>query len=136
MAENNDKPKKFRRTRKLETVRERSTKSIDNPKKISRISKTRAKVKHVAGKVVETGKKEVYIPMPDNRAGRFLNKRRSFMPTYFVNSWRELKQVSWPGRKETWQLTFAVFVFAFVFGLLITVTDYGLDKLFKKLILK
>lgn len=55
---------------------------------------------------------------------------------YFKGAWKELRQVSWPGRRETWQLTFAVFVFAVVFGLAITVTDYGLDKVFKKVILK
>ncbi len=55
---------------------------------------------------------------------------------YFRNAWKELRLVTWPGRRETWQLTFAVFIFAVVFGLLVTVTDYGLDKLFKKVLLK
>jgi preprotein translocase SecE subunit len=55
---------------------------------------------------------------------------------YFRESWKELRQVSWPGRRETWQLTFAVFIFALVFGLMITVVDYGLDKLFQKILLK
>ena len=66
--------------------------------------------------------------------GRLLAK--IFLINYFRDAWKELKQVSWPGRRETWQLTFAVFVFAAVFGLLITVTDYGLDKIFKKILLK
>jgi preprotein translocase SecE subunit len=59
-----------------------------------------------------------------------------FFLRYFRNSWKELREVTWPNRRETWQLTFAVFVFAIIFGALITVTDYGLDKLFKKVILK
>lgn len=55
---------------------------------------------------------------------------------YFKNSWKELREVTWPGRKETWQLTFAVFVFAIVFGLLVTVIDLGLVKLFRDVLLK
>ncbi|HLB66423.1 MAG TPA: preprotein translocase subunit SecE [Candidatus Saccharimonadales bacterium] len=58
------------------------------------------------------------------------------VPSYFKNSFKELKQVTWPGRRETIKLTFAVFMFAIGFGALITVTDYGLDQLFKKVLLK
>ena len=74
--------------------------------------------------------------MPDNKVGRFLNKRRSWVPSYFINSWKELKQVTWPGRRETWRLTLAVFVFAMVFGTIIAIVDKGLEDLFKKVILK
>ena len=55
---------------------------------------------------------------------------------YFRDSWRELRNVTWPSRKETRQLTSAVFAFAIVFGLAVTVIDYGLDKIFKNLLLK
>lgn len=58
------------------------------------------------------------------------------VPRYFVNSWRELKLVTWPGRRETWRLTGAVFVFAIVFGLMITVVDKAIDRIFKEIILK
>lgn len=58
------------------------------------------------------------------------------VPRYFRNSWRELRQVTWPNGKESRRLTFAVMAFATVFGVLIAVTDYGLDKVFKKVILK
>ena len=58
------------------------------------------------------------------------------VPRYFRNSWKELRQVTWPNRKETRQLTVAVMVFATIFGILIALTDYGLDKVFKKVILK
>ena len=64
---------------------------------------------------------------------RFL---RWITPSYFINSWREVKQVTWPNRRETWRLTAAVFVFATVFGILVAVVDKGLDEIFKKLILK
>jgi preprotein translocase SecE subunit len=58
------------------------------------------------------------------------------VPKYFVNSWRELRQVHWPNRRETWRLTLAVFVFAIIFGAMVAGVDKGLDALFKKLVLK
>lgn len=65
---------------------------------------------------------------------RFIYKY--LVPRYFKNSFAELKLVTWPKRKETRQLTTAVVLFAIVLGTLVTTVDYGLDKLFKKVILK
>ncbi|MCA9328871.1 preprotein translocase subunit SecE [Candidatus Saccharibacteria bacterium] len=56
-------------------------------------------------------------------------------PGYFVSATNELRQVTWPARKETWKLVFAVFVFAIVIGLFIAVLDFGLEKLFRQVIL-
>ena len=61
---------------------------------------------------------------------------RWIVPNYFVNSWREVRQVVWPSRKETWRLTLAVFIFAIVFGALVAGVDKGLDEIFKKVVLK
>ena len=58
------------------------------------------------------------------------------LPPYIRNSWRELKLVSWPDRRKTFQLTYAVIIFSVIFGLLIAAVDFGLDKLFKELIVK
>jgi preprotein translocase SecE subunit len=55
---------------------------------------------------------------------------------YIRNSWRELRQVTWPTKKESRRLTLAVIIFAIVFGVLIAVVDYGLDKIFKRILLK
>lgn len=66
--------------------------------------------------------------------GRVL--RKLFLIDYFKDAWKELKLVTWPSRRETRQLTLAVFAFAFVFGLIITIVDYGLDKIFKRIILQ
>lgn len=54
---------------------------------------------------------------------------------YFVGSWKELRQVTWPTTKETLRLTAAVVIFAIFFTAIISVVDYGLDKLFRQLIL-
>ena|ERR1700693_2983237 len=61
---------------------------------------------------------------------------RHIFPSYFVSSWRELKLVTWPKRKETRQLTTAVIFFAIVVGVVVSVLDLLLDKVFKKVILK
>ena len=61
---------------------------------------------------------------------------RKLVPKYFRNSWVELKQVTWPNRKQTIKLTFAVIAFATVFGIIIAVVDFFLDKLFRELLLK
>lgn len=58
------------------------------------------------------------------------------VPPYLRNAWKELRQVTWPTRKQSRQLTFAVIIFSLIFGVIVTITDYGLDKLFKKVILK
>lgn len=58
------------------------------------------------------------------------------IPRYLRNAWKELRLVTWPSRRETRRLTGAVLVFAVIFGVLIAAVDYGLDKVFKKVILK
>lgn len=55
--------------------------------------------------------------------------------SYFKASYKELKLVTWPNRKQTIQLTFAVFVFAFSIGVVIALLDYGLNKLFEIILL-
>ena len=54
---------------------------------------------------------------------------------YIISSWRELKLVSWPNRRETRRLTFAVLAFAVVFGAVIASLDFGLGRLFKLILL-
>jgi preprotein translocase SecE subunit len=49
---------------------------------------------------------------------------------------QELRLVTWPNWKQSRQLTFAVLVFAVIFGAAIAVVDYGLDKVFRNILLK
>ncbi len=56
--------------------------------------------------------------------------------SYIRASWKELRGVTWPSFREGMRLTWAVMLFSVVFGLLIAVVDYGLDKLFKQILLK
>ncbi|PJE65169.1 preprotein translocase subunit SecE [Candidatus Saccharibacteria bacterium CG10_big_fil_rev_8_21_14_0_10_47_8] len=71
------------------------------------------------------------------RIGRIIGKVLGWLvPRYFVNSWREVRLVTWPGRKETWRLTLAVVIFAIVFGAMVAGVDKVIDILFRKLVLK
>jgi preprotein translocase SecE subunit len=129
--------------RKLETVRERSE---NTPVNKSRVRKVATTAKKASGPLRVVGRflsklahpfKFLLAPFrtkPARFVGRILNK--VLLINYFMSAWKELRQVTWPGRKETRQLTLAVFIFATVFGVMITLTDYGLDKVFKKVILK
>ncbi len=58
------------------------------------------------------------------------------LPRYFRHSWRELRLVTWPNRRQSIRLTSAVIIFSIVFGVIIAGVDFGLDKLFKHVILK
>ncbi len=127
---------KKRQLKRSETVRERSQKVQSKPDKSRRLHATTKKISRPFKTAAHVGRKEYYLPIPENRVGRFLNKRRHFIPLYFRQSWRELRQVTWPGRKETWKLTLAVISFAIIFGVLVAIVDFGLDKLFRKVILK
>lgn len=125
-----------RHIRKTETIRQKTENASKANPKPRRVRKSLKIASKPLAKAYHFGKKEYYLPLPDNKFWRFMNKRRSFVPRYFAQSYQELRQVTWPNRKQTVQLTLAVFIFAIVFGVVITVTDYGLDRIFKRLLLK
>jgi preprotein translocase subunit SecE len=54
---------------------------------------------------------------------------------FWRDSWREVKKVVWPARKEAIQMTAYVFVFVFVMGLFLWLTDKTLEWVFFDLIL-
>ncbi|MEI6480759.1 MAG: preprotein translocase subunit SecE [Candidatus Saccharibacteria bacterium] len=129
--------------RKLETVRER-TEQTNNAKPKSRIVARSARAASTPFRffgrlIARIARPFRFLLRPfKTRPVRFVGRvlSRVLLLRYFRDSWKELRLVTWPDRKETRQLTLAVFAFAIVFGLMVTVTDYGLDKVFKKLILK
>lgn len=55
---------------------------------------------------------------------------------YFVQSFNELRLVTWPDTRTTARLTFAVIMFAVVFGLIVAGMDFVFEKLFREVILK
>lgn len=78
---------------------------------------------------------EYHLPLPDNKMGRFLSKKVRFVPKYFLDAWNELRGVSWLNQRETVRLSFAVFIFAIIFGSMIWLVDYGLDYLLREVLL-
>ncbi len=124
--------------KKTQTVRERTeTAPKDKPR---RIRKTARKISLPLGKVRHVGKKEVNVPLPlpDNKAGRVLKKKVKFriVPKFVREAFVEVKLVTWPDRRQTINLTLAVFIFAVVFATLVGGLDYVLGELFKKLFVK
>ncbi len=57
-------------------------------------------------------------------------------PRYVRNSFKELKDVSWPKFGDSLKLTYAVIIFAVVFGAAVALVDLGLGKIFKIILLK
>ena len=53
---------------------------------------------------------------------------------YLAASWKELKLVRWPTRKETWKMTGAVIAFSVAFSVLILLLDGLFNWIFKALI--
>lgn len=127
--------KKKRVVKKAESVRDRAKKA-DIPKKPGKAKR----VVSAAGKPIKSasqvGRKEYHlIKLPENKLGKFLSKRVHFMPSYLRNAWNEIKQVEWPNARETTKLTAAVLTFAIIFGAIVYVLDFGLNKLFREILL-
>lgn len=142
MAEAKDSAKKKRQLKKPETVRERAEKgNVERkPRRIKQAGTS------VARPIKATGRGIGKILRPfrfllwpfKTRPARFIGRilKKVLLLNYFRESWREVKMVEWPDKKQTAKLTFAVFIFAIFFSVLIGVVDYGFDKIFKQLILK
>ncbi len=133
MAKLNPKKPRIRKTPTMREAAEAARVKADN-KKPSKVSVAANKAKKPFTK----------LKLPHNKAtspvfafGRVVKKVVKFIvPNYFVNSWREVRQVTWTSRGETWRLTFAVFIFALIFGALASGVDKVLDIMFKHFILK
>lgn len=123
------------RVRKAETVRERNEKAtLKAGLEASRVKKQPIrKTVRVIGKPFGVAARPFRI-----RPLRFVFRLigRILLPLYFRNAYKELRQVTWPSRRNTWKLTFAVLIFAVIFGFLVTVTDYGLDKVIRRIVLR
>ncbi len=123
-------------TKKSSSMRESAQKSREDATKTKRIRRAATAAAKPVGKVRQAIKQEFHV-IPQKQGGflGFLSKSRRLTPRYISDSLKELKFVTWPGRKETWKLVFAVFLFAIVLGLFISVLDFGLEKLLREVIL-
>ena len=134
MADTPSKPKtKKRLVKDPETFRQRAIKATESSSATPRKHRIKAFFGTILGPVFR----------PVGRALKFIFNRQPFrfigkiiFPAYFRNSWQELRLVTWPSWKQSRQLTFAVIIFAVVFGGMVAALDYGLDKAFRHILLK
>ncbi len=127
--------KKETTDKKVKTsFRQRNQKAQEASEKPKRIRKVASSAAKPVGKIGTALTSEFHI-IPKKENPGFFTKSRSATPSYFSNAWKELRQVTWPGRKETWKLVFAVYVFAIGLGVAVALLDFGLEKLFKEVIL-
>lgn len=139
MANQSIKPVK-RRIKNPETFREKSQKASVDSDKLSLYGKLKA----MLGKVIKPAinlVKTVFHRLNGVQPFKFIFKLLHWLglaiaPPYIRSSLVELKQVTWPTRPKSRQLTTAVLIFAIVFGTVVAIVDYGLDKLFRNILLK
>lgn len=133
-------PKKKRLVKNPETFRERALKAgqaSGKPKRSARFKQAGGNfVRPVTRPVTAAASKTAHFkPLrPLFKVLRFIGK--ILFPAYLRQSWHELRQVTWPGWRESRRLTFAVLVFAVAFGAAVAVIDFGLDRLFRDILLK
>ena len=123
-------------TAKKDTIRARAQKSASTKPKKRRIRSAAGSAGRPLKRVLRSASTEYHlIPQAESGIFGFFTKSRSLFPRYVINSWKELRKVSWPNRVTTWKLVLAVFLFATVFGVTIALVDYGLEKVFKQILL-
>ena len=143
MADTKDDRPKKRRLKPAPTVRERAVaaqakaSSPEKPSLLGRLFKLLWRIVSWPFVTFATFVKPAFKYQPF----KFLAKLAGWIgllvvPRYIRSSIKELKDVTWPGRKESRDLTIAVLIFAIVFGASIALVDFGLDKLFKLIFLK
>ncbi len=81
-------------------------------------------------KATTTKPKKASPAKPKGRARTLLGR----IGGYFKGAWAELKEVRWPTRAATWQLTLAVILFTVFFLVLVTSLDILFKFLFEQLI--
>lgn len=117
------------------TVRERAEqqakKSEDKARKKHRVLKQPTAIKP---EVKERRDKRLAPVRKVFRPVRWLG--RHIIPGYFKSAFRELRLTTWPDRRQSRQFTTAVIIFAVIFGAFVSLLDYGLNALFKEIIVK
>jgi preprotein translocase SecE subunit len=119
------------------TLREQSEQAIDRAGRPS----NRRRSANVVGRVVAAPFRIIAWPFKQLsrvKPFRLLFKGIGYVlaPPYVRNAFRELRLVTWPNTTQSRQLTSAVIIFSLIFGTLAAITDYGLNALFRHVILK
>lgn len=107
-----------------------SSKSTNETKK----GKSKATDKTVNKKVVSKKATKKAVKKPATDINQPTNNPFKALANYFKGAWVELKQVRWPSRAATWQLTLAVILFTAIFAILILLLDAGFNQLFEQIL--
>ena len=123
-------------------------KSEDEPKKTSTSKNMKEAVK-IAKKIVKEDKESKKGLKSDKKDKKRVNvknaekdpKEMNFFVRvitapfrYIRDSWREIRQVSWPNRKATWKLVGAIFIYSAFFIALTMLLDALFNFIFSKII--
>jgi len=74
--------------------------------------------------------KKISSKLSSNKVFKFLPKFK-----FIRSSFSEIRSVTWPNRRDTLRLTFAVILFSVIFGIMISLLDWGFEIIFKKVFL-
>ncbi len=126
---------KKRRVKNPETFRERAQKATEAGNQ----PKSSARIKHAGSQAAGPVRRQIgraYNSKPLAPLRKVLRAvGRVIFPKYFRESWQELKLVSWPDWQQGRRLTFAVIVFAVIFGAAIAGVDWVINKIFEHILL-
>jgi preprotein translocase SecE subunit len=142
MADESSKTKQKRRLRApAETVREKAVRTQDQASQPSRKRRVRGHLAWPLRALAWIGHRPPLKQIGHALRWFFSLRFMRFLGLilglrYLIASFSELKLVTWPSRTQSRRLTTAVIIFSVVFGGLIAGVDFGLNKLFKELLLK
>lgn len=109
-----------------------TVKSVDS-KAADKVEKKNAK------KTSKTTAKAAAISTPakqpkDKKSTKKEKKEKK--PSYLKGAWYELRQVRWPDRSNTWQMTVAVIIFSLILAGIVLLLDLLFQYLFNRIILQ
>lgn len=61
-------------------------------------------------------------------------KKSNPLIAYFIDSFEELRRVTWPTRDQTVQLTIIVVIFSLVVAIFLGILDFGFDFAFNSIL--
>lgn len=138
-----EKSAKKRQLKKVETVRQRAERSTTATPQVRRVKATANKASRpfrAFGRgIAKVLRPFAFVLIPfKTRPARFIGRllQRGLFIGFFIESWKEVRQVEWPDLKTTIRLSIAVFIFSVLFGVIVTVIDFGMDKVFREVFIK
>lgn len=132
--ESSKKPSAKKEVKKPVSMRESAAKSREKASQPKRVRKAATAASKPLSKTAEVATKQRHV-LPKSGTDSFWHRERSFAPTWFKNAWNELRQVTWPSRRETWRLVLAVFIFSALLSLFIALLDNALETIFRNVFL-